>query len=160
MNLNFGDSWDAAENLYGPLLRETERQREESENLKRMKETELERKINRCIESFEHEEGRVDYMIVTPETYRELDRLGAINLFKANPFFGEIVGYVPDPKIKVITPDQIKHFGDEKDFERYKENIGLIERGNALVLARRRWCREFAKMGVYRLNSLEENEIK
>ena len=83
MNLNFGDSWDAAENLYGHLFRETERQREESENLKRMKETELERKIDRCIESFEHEEGRVDYMIVTPETYRELDRLGAINLFKA-----------------------------------------------------------------------------
>ena len=139
---------EATVNLYGPLLREAERQIKESENLKRMRiPTALERNVHQAISDFEEKHGCPNCMIVTSETYKELDRLGAIDLFETNPFFGEVVAYVPDSEIKVITSNDVEDFLGEKGLEEYLTH--RLE--NPLALAKTGWFTGFKKMSFYDL---------
>jgi len=140
--------FEAAENLYGPLLRETERQIKESENLKRMRiPTALERNIDKAITDFKDKHGCPNYMIVNSKTFNELERLGAIDLFEANPFFGEEVAYVTDSEIKVITQNDVEDFlGEEGDKEYLTHRLD-----NPLALVQTGWFTGFKEMSFYDL---------
>ncbi|PIN89844.1 hypothetical protein COU57_05140 [Candidatus Pacearchaeota archaeon CG10_big_fil_rev_8_21_14_0_10_32_14] len=107
--------------------------------------SEIERKIDMCIEDYTQDEGTPDYAIVTREFYGYLDRHDLIQEFKHNPFFGEIVAYFKDASIKVIVPEDID---DETSRERYDE---LVRGKNPIVFARSKWCKRYARMTFYNL---------
>lgn len=143
-------SWDAAENLYGPLLRESERQSEESENSRKMREpTELERTIGQAITDFEEKHRRVDYMVVTNETFRELARLGRVVDLLNKFLVGEGVKYTSYLNVKIILPEHVEAIGGERAVEEYLTFHG----GEPLVLAKSGWFKKLKHMSFYDLDS-------